>query len=371
MSEPRVVIAHDYLTQRGGAERVVLALARTFPDAPIYTTLYDPSTTYPEFAAHTVVTSPLNRVRYLRRHHRSALPLLPLASERLRIPDADVVVASSSGWAHSFPTDAARLVYCHSPARWLYQSKDYLGDARSSIAAVLAMLTPLLVRRDKRAALSADRYLAHSAVIAERINRVYGLEAPVVFPPGGMPAEGEPQQIDEVAQWAPEGFLLVVSRLLAYKNVAAAISAVAGREEKLLIVGAGPLEAQLTAMAPPNVRILSNIGDAQLRWAYATCRALLAPSYEDFGLTPLEAGAFGKPVAALRGGGYLDTVQEGRTGVFFDEPEPQAIAAAITELNQREWAGEQIRAHAATFGEKRFAAAIRAHVDDLWQARTS
>src|SRR6478735_5976036 len=181
---PRVAIAHDYLTQRGGAERVVLALHRAFPEATIHTTLYDPDGTYPEFADARVVVSPLNHIGALRREHRAALPLLPYAVSRLRV-DADVVVASSSGWAHGVPTTGRKIVYCHAPARWLYQADAYLGDAagRSTKARALDVLSGWLSRWDRRAAASADVYLAKSTVVRERIAAAYGIDATGVAPP--------------------------------------------------------------------------------------------------------------------------------------------------------------------------------------------
>ena len=172
-SRPRVAIAHDYLTQRGGAERVVLAMLRAFPDAVIHTTLYDPELTYPEFKDALIVPSALNSIRPFRRHHRLALPFLPLVSESITI-DADVVLVSSSGWAHGFATSGRRLVYCYSPARWLYETADYLGnDPRRSLTglALLAM-RPGLRAWDRRAAASGDHYLAISRVVQERIRRV-------------------------------------------------------------------------------------------------------------------------------------------------------------------------------------------------------
>ena len=126
---PRIAIAHDYLTQRGGAERVVLSMARAFPESPIYTTLYEPELTYPEFTDLDIRVSRLNAIGVLRRNHRLALPVLSLASSMINI-DADIVVVSSSGWAHGFSTRGRKLVYCHSPARWLYQRETYLGIIR-------------------------------------------------------------------------------------------------------------------------------------------------------------------------------------------------------------------------------------------------
>ena len=149
---PTVAIAHDYLTQRGGAERVVLTMLEAFPDATLYTTLYDPESTYPEFRDARIVTSALDRFGPLRRHHRAALPLLAAASSRLRV-DADVTVVSSSGWAHGFDISGRRLVYCHNPARWLYQADDYLGGSSSRARTgrlALALGAPPLRRWDRR-----------------------------------------------------------------------------------------------------------------------------------------------------------------------------------------------------------------------------
>ena len=359
---PRVAIAHDYLTQRGGAERVVLALHRAFPEATIHTTLYDPEGTYPEFRDARIVTSPIDRIAPLRRDHRAALPLLPYAVSRLRV-DADVVVASSSGWAHGVPTTGHKIVYCHAPARWLYQADAYLGDdaGRSVKARALDVLGGWLRRWDRRAAASADVYLANSTVVRERIAAAYGIDAAVVPPPYGVDASGELSPVGALADWT-DGFLLVVSRLLPYKNVDVAVDAVRGLPERLVIVGHGPLAEQLGAAAPENVRLLSGLSDSELRWTYAHASALVGPSLEDFGLTPLEAATFGVPTLALRGGGYLDTIDEQVNGIFFDAPTAPAIRAAVTAARTREWDAAAIRSHAEAFSEERFHERLRAEV---------
>lgn len=373
VSRPRIAIAHDYLTQRGGAERVVLSLARAFPDAEIHTLFYEPSQTYPEFAGRTVRTSVLNRIGLLRRDPRRALPLLAPVASRQRI-DADVVIASSSGWAHAFPTEGAKLVYCHSPARWLYLPEDYLGSASwwSPVRLALAVLGPLLRRWDRRAARSATRYLANSTVVRERIADVYGIDAPTLFPPfSPAVAEGPTTPAPGLVGWSgPDGdeggHLLVVSRLQPYKHVDRVIEAVRQMPgTRLLIVGAGPLEAQLRAAAPDSVRIVGGLSDAQLRWAYRGARALIAVSHEDFGLTPLEAGAHGVPTLALRRGGYLDTIAEGVSGLFVDEPTPEAIREGIARLTSTPWDADAIREHAETFSEERFVQSLRDQVSSV------
>ena len=283
MSRPRIAIAHDYLTQRGGAERVVLAMARTFPGAPIYTTLYNPDTTYPEYRDLDVRPGPLNRVGILRNDHRFALPVLAPAV-------ADITVVSSSGWAHGFPTTGRTLVYCYSPARWLYQTETYIGGPAHRSAQGLAILglRPALKRWDLRRARRADRYLAISHVVQDRIRATYGIEADVLAAPHTVDTTGPQEPIDGVTE---PGYYLVVSRLLPYKNVDKVIAAFAGMPDRLLVIGAGPLATQLQEAAAPNVTLARGLSDAQMRWAYANAKAVIAPSFEDFGLSPLEGGA--------------------------------------------------------------------------------
>jgi glycosyltransferase involved in cell wall biosynthesis len=365
-TRPTIAIAHDYLTQRGGAERVVLAMHRAFPDATIYTTLYAPDRTFPEFRNARIVTSALNDVRPLRRHHRSALPLLPLAARSMRITE-DVVLASSSGWAHGFSASGRRLVYCHAPARWLYQTEAYLGgpQSRSLRGWVLMTLAPWLKRWDRRHAMSADSHLANSRVVRDRMRDTYGVEAQVVHAPHSMDASAWQEPVRKLADWAEDGYYLVVSRLLPYKNVDAAIEALRGLHERLVVVGAGPLRRVLERRLPPNVRLLSGLSDAQLRWVYAHSQALIAPSLEDYGLTPLEAAAYGRPTLALGAGGYLDTVVSGRTGLFFPAPTVEAIRAAVVENRGRRWSAATIRRHAEQFSEPVFHERLREAVAEL------
>jgi len=353
---PRVAIVHDYLTQRGGAERVVLSLCRAFPDAPVYTSFYEPETTFPEFRERDVCPLWLDRAAPLRRRHRLALPLLPLAFSTSRV-DADVVICSSSGWAHGVRTRGRKVVYCYSPAKWLYRPDDYLGaGSRLATRGALAALRPFLLRWDRRAAATADVYLAISSFVAGQVHDAYGIDAEVVHSPVVLDTAGTR---DEVPGLEP-GFFLTVSRLLPYKNVAAAVAAF--RElpsERLVVVGEGALGDSLRAAAGPNVTFLGTVGDAQLRWLYAACAGLVSASREDLGLTPLEAAGFGKPAAVLRWGGFLDTVVDGKTGAFFEQPTPGEIAASVRRLIDREWDRSLIEAQAARFSESAFADRLR------------
>jgi glycosyltransferase involved in cell wall biosynthesis len=351
-----VALVHDYLTQRGGAERVALSLCRAFPAAPLYASLYEPAETFPDFAGVEVRTLPLNRSARLRRNHRLALPLLAPAFSRLHVA-ADVVVCSSSGWAHGAHVDGRKIVYCHTPARWLYQPDRYLRGRGGAQRAVAAVFRPPLLRWDRAAAASADRYLANSSAVAERISCLYGFEAEVVAPPPAVTPDGP---VDPIAGVEP-GFVLCVSRLLPYKNVDAVVRGFSRLpNERLVVAGSGPDEASLRALAAPNVTLLGGVGDAQLRWLYRESSALVAASHEDFGLTPLEAATFGKPSSVLRWGGFLDTVADGETGIFFDSPTPDSIAESIRDLRGAGWQADAIREHASRFSEARFVQRMRA-----------
>ncbi len=353
-----VALAHDYLTQRGGAERVVLSMLAAFPGAPLYTSMYAPDRTFPEFAGHDIRTLGLNRFGFFLRDHRRALPLLASSFGRLRV-DADVVVCSSSGWSHGLQTSGVKIIYCHTPARWLYQRDHYLRTSSRLTRTALVALAPWLQSWDRRRAASAKRYLANSTVVRDRIAEIYDIEATVVPAPQTVEVDGDQERVEGV----DPGFFLCVSRLLPYKHVDVIISAVtATKDQRLVVVGTGPELSRLKALAGPATRLLGVVSEAQLRWLYTNCLGLVTSSYEDYGLTPLEAAAFGKPTAALRWGGFLDTVAEGDSGVFFDEPEPGAVAAALDVLVRHSWDASTIRAHAARFAEGRFVKLLRSIV---------
>ncbi|MCV7506505.1 glycosyltransferase [Micrococcus luteus] len=367
MTRGRIAIAHDYLTQKGGAERVVLALHRMWPDAPIYTTFYDPEGTFPEFKGAHIITSPLNRVGLLRKDPRRALPLLPLASTLMHVKEP-VAVVSTSGWAHGFRYDGATLVYCHTPARWVYLLDDYLGeDGRNSIKGRIArVLRPGLRRWDRAAVRRRSRYVANSTVVKERIEDVYGLDGVgLVFPPHSVSTDGPQEPIPGAERLAEDGFLLSVARLMPYKHVDVAIAAAARAGRPLVVIGKGPEEARLRAMAGEDVVFGQDLTDAQLRWAYAHATALIAASHEDFGITPLEASAWGVPTVALRAGGYLDTIVEGVNGVFVDAPTVEAVADGVERLLADDWDRAAMEAHAARFSEDEFARQIHCLVEEL------
>ena len=350
-----VSIVHDYLTQRGGGERLVLSMLKAFPDAPLYTSLYLPDGTFPEFRWADVRPLSLDRFGVLRRHHRLALPLLAQAFSRL-VVGSDVVLCSSSGWAHGVRSTGRKIVYCHTPAHWLYQKDRYLGGRHRLAGAVISVLGPGLREWDYRAARSADLYLTQATSVRDQIRLIYGIDADVVPGPYRLTTDHPATPV----QGLRPGYFLCVSRLLPYKNVDAIVRAFADLPDATLVVaGGGPESRRLVKMASANVRLVGTVSDDQLAWLYANCAGVIAAAYEDYGLTPIEAAAFGKSAAVLRWGGFLDTVVEAETGTFFDAPAPAQVRSAVRRLQAFGLDSNAIRAHAARYSEDRFIRRLR------------
>jgi glycosyltransferase involved in cell wall biosynthesis len=358
----RVAIVHDYLTQRGGAERVVLAMLRAFPGATLYTSLFDPDGTFAEFSTADVRTLPLNRVRALRRRHRLAFPVLARSFSALEV-DADIVLCSSSGWAHGVAARGEKIVYCYSPARWLYDPHRYFGRSRRTFPGLaLAAMRPALLRWDRTAARTAVRYLAVSETARAKVFGAYGIDPEVLYPPPGLGTEGIARPLDGIEP----GFFLCVARMLAYKNIAAVIDAFGGlASRRLVVVGTGPEERRLRRLARGNVRFLGAVRDAHLRWLYMEAAGVVSAAYDDFGLTAIEAASFGKPCVALRAEGLQEAVLEDETGVFFDVPEPEAIREALETVAARTFEESALRAHAERFSEARFIARLGSVVSEV------
>lgn len=355
-----MALAHDYLTQRGGAERALLALGRAFPDAPLYTTVHEPSTTYADFGEHELHTTALQRIGPLRRNPRLALPVLAPFVERHHI-DADVTICQSTGWSHGMPVSGVKIVYAHNTARWLYQPDEYLANLPRLYRWGLAPFSPPLRRWDRRAAASADVVIAGSGVARERIRRHWKRDAEVIYPPPGLSFDGEQTPSLDLEP----GYLLTVARLLPYKRVDVVIDAVRSLgSTRLVVVGDGPDADRLSARAPEGTTFLPSVTDAQLRWLYAHAQALVTASQEDFGLTPLEAMGFGTPVVAIAAGGFLETVEPDVSGIYFDAPDPQHLQRALERAATHDWDRDALRARAQAFSEASFITRFRQVVDE-------
>ena len=357
-----IALVHDYLNQRGGAERVVLELASIWPCAPIYTSLYRPQSTFPEFASRDVRPSALDRVP-VDRGFRNLFALYPAAFRSLGEIDADVVIASSSGWAHiaRTATRALHVVYCHTPARWLYGA-EYLGGPRrtSRRQALLRPAAGTFRRIDRRAASRAALYIANSREVQRRIRETYGIESVVVHPPVDT----------ERYSPRPRGErLLVVSRLLPYKRVDLVVRAAGRLGLGLDVVGEGPMLGELRAIAGAGVTFHGAVSADRLVDLLEGARAVCVAGTEDFGMVAVEAQAAGKPVVAHARGGALETVEDGVTGVLFEEQTQESVAAAIAACERVQSTPEEIAARAARFGRAAFRSGLLGAITARMEAR--
>ncbi len=352
----QLTIVHDHLAQRGGAERVALALAQNFPDARFVTSVYDADRTYPEFRDVHVETLWPNNVPWLASDPRRAFPFLRSAFSRLRIDDSDVVLCSSSGWAHGVSGTTPRVVYCHNPPRWLYQQKDYLLGLPRPARPVLRALEPSLRSWDLAAARSATSYITISTAVQDRVTATYERSSLVLPPPVTLEAQGDV----EVPPTAGSDFYLTVGRPRGYKHTHLVCEAFARRPD-LRLVCVGGLDPTVTDW-PSNIVGLNNLTDAHMRWLYQNCLAVVSMAQEDFGLTPIEGFLAGRPAILVREGGFLDSQRPGVTGEFVPERSAGALGAVIDDFDPGAYDPAVIRAHGANYRVDNF---IRRLTDEL------
>lgn len=323
-----VTIVQDHLVQRGGAERVLLSIAKALPGSAVRTSFFWPAATYDEFSRLPVRPALVDRVPGAARHHRAALPVMPLVFSTMRVREP-VTFCGTSGWAAGVRTSGRKILYFHSVARWLHERDAYLvGMGRAARAGLRAVDAPLR-RWDRRAVESGHRWLVYSSAMGDLVASLYGRRPEILPPPVVIDAEGPEEPVPGVSP----GFFLCPCRLMAYKNIDVLLQAFATMPDELLVVaGDGPDRDRLQAMAPTNVRFVGAVGDAGMRWLYRRAAGVVSAAYEPFGLITLEANAFGTRAVVLRAGGFRDTVVDGVTGVFFDDPDPDAVRGAVAEL---------------------------------------
>ena len=361
----RIALVHDDLTQRGGAERVVAAMHGVWPDAPIFTSVYDPQGTFPIFEKADVRTSFLQKVPLASsaRHNKKFLALYPLAFETLDLRGYDVVLSSSTRFGHGILTepDTMHICYCHAPMRFAWRYHEYITEG--SFGRAEQLFLPGMIHRlrlwDFAAAQRVDRFLTNSANISRRIWKHYRREADVLHPPA------DTKRFSVVENPAAD-YLLVVSRLLPYKRVDLAVEACTRLGLNLKVVGTGPDLTRLKSLAGPTVTFLGRLPDGEIETLFSNCRAFLFPGEEDFGIAPIEAMASGRPVIAFGAGGALESVVENQTGIFFAEPTAGSLAEALGRLDSLEFSPAELRRHAETFDSAVFASELERKVTESW-----
>ena len=349
----RVALVHDYLTQMGGAERVLDALLGMYPNAPIYTLIYDEGATKGMFADRDVRTSFLQKAPFARTQHRLYPPLMPLATEHLDVSGFDLVISSSWSFTKGVLTGpgTVHVSFCHTPLRYAWDDSHRYVDEFDAFPKVLKIFArPALTYLrlwDRAAAQRPDVLVANSKHVKRRIKKYYGREAEIVYPPVRTTF------FNDVERQAGDAFLMA-GRLMAYKRFDLGIVAAEQAGVPLKIIGDGPEARHLRRLAGKNVTFLGSVDDSQLRKELGATRALLFPQEEDFGIMAVEALAAGVPVIAFRAGGATEIIEEGISGVFFNEQTPDALADALYSFDDALFVKERLYERAQVFDESRF-----------------
>lgn len=355
----KIAIAHDWLTNMGGAEKVVINFKQIYEEAPIYTISYNEKNLDKELRNIDVRTSFIQKLPKGHKKHQMYLPFMPTAWEQFDFNDYDVVLSSSSSCAKGIITspDTVHICYCHSPMRYAwefyneYMERENLGKLKKLLIKYIMNYIRIW---DRASADRVDYYIANSKNVAKRIYKHYGIEADVIHPP----VKGSYFNISDI----DEDYFLIVSRLVPYKRVDLAVEVFNELGLPLVVIGGGSQLEYLKSIAKPNVKIMGRQPDEVIKEHYAKCRAFIFPGEEDFGITPLEAQASGRPVIAYGKGGALETVVEDKTGLFFDEQTKESLKSAILKFEDMTWNKNEIREHALTFDEEIFKEKIRKYV---------
>lgn len=340
-----LALVHDWLNQLGGAEDVLETLAQMFPQSPIFTSIYWKAGMPEHYRAWPIRVSFMDRLPGVHRYHQPYLPLYPLAFERFRLTGHDVILSNKSGFCHGVrtPPGAIHICYCLAPTRYVWGFEEYA--AREGLSStVRLLLRPLLAslrQWDLGAAGRVDHFIAISSDIQRRIARFYERESVIIYPPVDLQRFAPSPD--------PGDYFLSVGRLIPYKRVDLAIKACGQLNLPLWVGGAGRDRERLERLAGPQVKFLGRVPEADLPEVLARCRAFIFPGLEDFGITPVQALAAGRPVIAYAGGGALDIVQEGVNGVLFYEQTEAALGEALERFSKIKFDTETIRRSAAKF----------------------
>lgn len=323
----KVALIHDWLTGTRGGEKVLEALCDLYPEAPIYTLVHVSGSVSEKIESHPIFTSWIQHAPMVRHFYRNYLPFFPSAIESFDLSSYDLIVSSSHCVAKGVipGKHAAHVCYCHTPMRYIWSHyDDYFGDHRTGFPKrqILPRVAKSLRTWDVRASDRVDVFVANSQNVAERIQRFYGREAQVIYPPVDVDYY-VPVEVDR------QDFYLMVSALVPYKRLELAIEAFQHNPKRLVIVGTGPEEKRLRKLAGSNVEFSGRVSAEKLRELLQTARALIHPGEEDFGLNMVEALACGCPVIAFAAGGALEIVTDRETGLFFNELTPISLLAAV------------------------------------------
>jgi len=360
----KVALVHDYLNQYGGAERVLEAFCQIFPKAPIYTLLYDKEKTGFAFNNKDIRTSFLQKIPLVKSHHRTFLMLMPLAIEQFDFSQYDLVLSDSASYAKGIITspNTLHICYCHTPIRYAWDdSHKYIEEFGYSVG--IKKIIPFFMNYiriwDEKASKRVDKFIANSNFVSQRIKKYYRRESEVIHPP-------VKSNLFYLADKIGDYFLLV-GRFLPYKRFDLAIDAFNELGFPLKIIGDGPDRKRLEKKSNENIEFIGLVPDSKLKDYYAHCKAFIFPQEEDFGITAVEAMAAGRPVIAYKGGGALEIIQQGITGLFFEKQTSEDLIKVLRNFNESDFDPETIRKIAMEFDEENFKEKIKKFINQSIQ----
>lgn len=360
----KIALVHDHLAQEGGAEKVLRAFHEIYPEAPIFTLLYNPATMGADFRQKDVRPSFLQKIPGAKNHYQWLLPLMPTATESYDLSDFDVVLSSSSALAKGVITQpqTVHVCYCHTPTRYLWSdTHSYIKELSYNRLVKRAM--PLILNKlrtwDRLAADRVDKFIANSATVQQRIKKYYSKKSDIIHPP----VETKKFQISSQV----ENYYLAGGRVVPYKRFDLIVQAFNRLGIPLKIFGEGRELDKLKSIAKKNIEFLGKVSDEERAKLYSKCIAYLHPQEEDFGITPLEAMASGRPVIAYGSGGALETVVPGKTGEFFDEQIWEELGDKIIRFRPENYDPHKIKEHAEQFDIDNFKGRIKSYINEAWQ----
>src|SRR5215217_3828196 len=352
----RVALVHDFLLDLRGAERVFAAICDAWPEADVFTAVYDEKGTEGRFAARHPRSSFLQRLRPTSRTFRPLLPLYPHAIESLDLRGYDTVISSSSAWAHGVLVDpgAVHVCYCHNPFRYAWSEREATLGARSPLLRPpLGLLLNRWRQWDYIAAQRVDAYVANSRLTAARVRRYLGRESTVLHPP---------VELDRFAPGEVGEHYMVLAELMAHKRIDVAVRAFNRLGRPLVVVGDGPEGRKLRRIAGPNISFTGRVPDVTVASLLSSARALVVTAAEEFGIAAVEALASGRPVVALGHGGVMESVRAGETGAYYERSDPDELARVIEVFDPLAVDPRSCVAAAQRFGTERFKAQLQAIV---------
>lgn len=361
----KLAITHEWLVHPGGSEKVIEAFHEIFPEAPVYTLVYNKNSMPSQFKTMDIRTSFLQRFESARKNYQPFLPFMPAAFKSLDLKNFDVVLSSSHACAKmlSLPSNVLHICYCYTPMRYIWEFYDVYKNRLPPLKQkIFSLAASYLRREDVKSAQTVHHFIAISKHIEKRIQRTYRRAADaVIYPPV------DTDYFAPAAQKTPSDEFLIVSRLVPYKKIHIAVEAFNALGLPLRVIGEGQDFEALKKIAKPNVTLTGRLTDSEVLIAYQNCRALIFPQEEDFGIAAVEAQACGKPVIAYKDGGALETVVDGKTGLFFYPQSAAAIRDAVKEFASKRFDSGEIRAHALSFSKNGFKKQILDFIQQKWE----